>query len=225
MEFFVEQVVLNLGVKILFATGRGLSNSESPPALQQTLQDHLTSVENTCSAETLLQDPVLAGFRTLHERVGKTGKKWASSPENMMAMVLGGRRLPSLSRIVDSYNSVSLHTRLALGAHDLAHVSGAVSLRLTKGDEGYWPIGAKEADRVTPGEYAYCDGNNDILCRLEIRQVEKTKVTLSSRDVFYIIQGHAGVSDAALHQCFDELKAITENYCGGSVDKAEYTLI
>lgn len=44
--------------------------------------------------------------------------------------------------------------------------------------------GDEEAKEVKAGIYSYIDDANDIICYSEIRQVDKTKVTNESKDIF-----------------------------------------
>src|SRR5204863_6633380 len=98
----------------------------------------------------------------------------------------------------DVYNAISITSGLAIGAHDLSKVDRDIELRLTNGNEAFWPLGSSKSAKVPAGEYAYVDSSNEILCRLEMRQVEKSKVTIESRDVFFIVQGHQRVDATAL---------------------------
>jgi DNA/RNA-binding domain of Phe-tRNA-synthetase-like protein len=167
------------------------------------------------NADGFLDDPVLAGFRRLHDAVGRSNKKNVASPENLLATVMANGRLPTVNVVVDIYNLVSLRTRLALGAHDIGEISGDVHLRLTTGSEGFWPLGSERPKPVGPGEYAYVDDRNDVICRLEVRQVERTKITIDTTECFYIVQGNEATDGPYLKAAADELVELTKRFCGG----------
>jgi DNA/RNA-binding domain of Phe-tRNA-synthetase-like protein len=116
---------------------------------------------------------------------------------------------------VDIYNLISIETGLALGAHDLTRVTGNVHLRPTTGSEGFQPIGSPEPKKVRPGGYAYCDDDNDIICLLEVKQVEKTKASLDTQECLYILQGNANTSQASLLAAAERLIDLTRRFCGG----------
>lgn len=91
-------------------------------------------------------------------------------------------------------------------------------LRLTNGAESFQPLGAPEPEPIKAGEYAYIeDSINTVICRLECKQVEKTKVTESTTDCFYILQGNARTPRESLHAALNELVELTTQFCGGSV--------
>ena len=95
-------------------------------------------------------------------------------------------------------------------------VDGNVTLRFTDGSERFVPLGQTEPVPVAAHEYCYCDDSNEVLCRLEIRQVNKTAVDEAAKNVFYIVQGNKATPDELLWDTARKLIADTEQYCGGS---------
>ncbi len=214
-RFDVEPVVTDLGVKVKCFLMKGLDNISPSPDFEAFRLAELARLKGDLSEDNIQKNDILAGFRTLHEKVGKTGKRWTSSPENLGKMLLATSTLPDINKIVNIYNLVSLQTNLALGAHDLEKITGNVTLRLTNGTEKVWPIGAKEAEKISAGEYAYCDDANEVICRLEVRQVEKTKVLPQTKDIFFIVQGNPNISDGYIDETTGSLIQLLQKYAGG----------
>jgi len=86
---------------------------------------------------------------------------------------------------------------------------------LTNGKEGFWPLGASKPKPVGPDEYSYIDDDNDIICRLEVRQVEKTKITTGTTECFYIVQGNSATDEEYIRAATEDLIALTKRFCGG----------
>ncbi|MEO0035339.1 MAG: hypothetical protein RLZZ501_1362 [Pseudomonadota bacterium] len=168
------------------------------------------------TAETIPSDPVLAGYRALHKAFAVPTRKLFSAPETLIRFVEKRGDLPRILPLVDLYNAVSLETGLALGAHDLGRIEGDVSLRLTTGTERFQPVGALQPEPVRAGEYAYIDDANEVLCRLEVRQVEKTKVTAATTDLFLIVQGNPATSDEQVIAGHDRLLDLLRHHFGGT---------
>lgn len=215
LEFVFTEEVRRLGVTGAYLVITGLANRERDPAFEAWQAEQLAGVRAGLEGVQLPEDPVLAGFRRLHEAVGTSNRKNLASPENLLRLLLKTGSLPRVNLLVDIYNTVSVRTRLALGAHDLAAVKGNVTLRLTDGTERYRPLGAPAPEAVRAGEYAYVDGAGDVICRLEVRQVEKTRVTPDTTGCFYIVQGNPATPDALLRAAVDELVELTTRHCGG----------
>jgi DNA/RNA-binding domain of Phe-tRNA-synthetase-like protein len=161
---------------------------------------------------------VLVGYRDLHIKIGKKNKDFRASPESLRKLFLERGRFPKINTLVDAYNLISLKTGIALGAHDISHIIGNVTLRLTTGSESFLPLGKTTPQPISPNEYAYVDDGNNILCRMEVIQVEPTKSTDSSSDIFLIIQGNAKTPDESLRAASDELKHLITRLCGGEYE-------
>ena len=151
----------------------------------------------------------------MHANTGKPGKDYTASPENLLRYLFAKQKLPDINLLVDIYNLVSIKTKLALGAHDTRHINGNVNLRLTNGDEHFIPLGYKESKPAGTGVYAYIDDANDVLCWMEVRQVEKTKITLDTSECFYIVQGSKETPAKYIKSVCEELIFLTKRFCGG----------
>lgn len=215
LTFDVSDDVLNLGLKVACLLMEGVQNTEHKPTFDSYLQRETSQILQAITRENLKSDPILKGFRLLHERIGCSNRKNIAASENLLKFLLKTGQLPRVNLLVDIYNLVSLKSRLSLGAHDIKYIGGNVHLKVTTGLEGFWPIGNPEPDSVKSGEYAYIDDDNDVICRLEVRQVEKTKVTLDTKDCFYIIQGNPETSIAELKAATENLVELTKQFCGG----------
>lgn len=216
MEFYVEKAVLDSGVKILFAIIEGLDNTQNADAWQEYRTAKIKELYRRYQNIDVHADPILEGFHILHDNTGVKRRKNIPASENLIKLLLKHGDMVYINQAVDIYNLISLESKLALGAHNIDRTDGNVTLRFTDGTERFVPIGQSEPIAVNPHEYSYCDDSNEVLCRLEIRQVEKTKVDESATNIFYIIQGNEATDDALLEQTAREIIDTTTKYCGGT---------
>ena len=216
MEFIVLDEVNNLGVKAL---GVEINNIDN-----HTITEEYTSWRQAAVQELLAyytdydykNDPVFEGFYRLHEKVGVPRRKNIPACENLVKLLLKKQELFAINKAVDIYNILSMRSKLALGAHDIDRFAGNVTLKLTDGTEKFLPLGSDEPKPVRPGEYSYVDEDNEVICHLEIRQVEKDKVTEDSKNIFYIIQGNEATPEEFLQDTAAELIRLTSRFCGGA---------
>ncbi len=219
-----------LGVTGRYLVTDGVHNQPENDEFEAYRREELARLIVEYGREGFLRDdPVLTGFRDLHTRVGRSNRRFIASPEALVSRLLRTGSLPRLNLLVDIYNLISVQTRLALGAHDLVGIDGAIVLRLTDGSESFHPLGASEPEPVFPGEYAYIDSTdaagatvgtvvtNDIICRMEVLQVEKTKIEAHTTAAFYIVQGNPNTPADAIAAAADQLQILTRRYCGGEV--------
>lgn len=216
MEFFVERAVLDAGVKILFAKIEGLDNHAANPEWMDYREQELKELSTAYEMLDVHADPILEGFNLLHDKTGVKRRKNIPASENLIKLLKKNHGIVFINQAVDIYNLISLESKLALGAHNMDRVEGNVTLRFTDGSERFVPIGQSEPIPVTPHEYSYCDDANEVLCRLEIRQVEKTKVDETARNVFYIVQGNEATPDELLEETARKIIDLTTRYCGGA---------
>jgi DNA/RNA-binding domain of Phe-tRNA-synthetase-like protein len=217
MKFSITQPVLNIGVKGYYFLIEQFQNQLSDPQFEIIKAETIAAVLAEFPAEKLKTDPILAGFRDLHTAVGRSNKRFVASPENLLSLLIQTGRLPQINLVVDIYNLISLKSKLALGAHDTAKIAGNITLRLTDGTEKFTPLGATEPQNIGAGEYGYVDDSNEVICRLEVRQVEKTKVTLATTACFYIVQGNNHTEQSYIDSIASELIDLTTRFCGGTV--------
>ena len=215
MEFKVEKAVLDAGVKIVFVVIRGLDNSKENVEWHAHREVLLNNLLERYKDIDVQKDPILEGFNLLHDHIGVKRRKNIPASENLIKLLQKHSSLTYINKIVDIYNLISLDSKLALGAHNIDRVSGNVTLRFTDGTERFVPLGQTEPVAINPHEYSYIDDSNEVLCRLEIRQVQKTLVDETARNVFYIVQGNDATSDELLHQTAQKIIDLTTQYCGG----------
>ncbi|MEE9289017.1 MAG: phenylalanine--tRNA ligase beta subunit-related protein [Bacteroidota bacterium] len=215
LQFAISPEVTNLGVTGVYLVIEGMQNRERDAEFDSLRQQSFERLKADYSDDFIERDRVLQGFRRLHTKVGCSNRKFVSSPENLIKILLRQLAIPTVNLIVDIYNYVSLETRLALGSHDLSKIDGNVTLRLSNGSERFVPLGSEEIKPVKSGEYCYIDDSNEILCRLEYRQVEKTRITLETTDCFFIVQGNEATSPEYLKKGMEQLIMLARRYCGG----------
>jgi DNA/RNA-binding domain of Phe-tRNA-synthetase-like protein len=193
-----------------------LRNTDTSEEFEQFRREVIEEIQADFTPEKIETDRTLQGFRRLHEAFGVSNRKNIAAPENLLRFLLKTGTLPRINLAVDLYNLVSVKTRLSLGAHDITHLVGDVHLRLTDGTEGFWPLGAPEPKGIAPGEYAYIDtGANEVICRLEVRQGDKTRVTADTTDCFYILQGNAFTPVSTIKAATELLIEWTHRFLGG----------
>ena len=142
IAFDIADAVLALGLRCTVFTLENLKNRATDGEFEEIKTQLTKDILADLSLAQIVADPILQGFRQLHEAVGRSNKKYVSSSENLLKVLLQTGQLPRINLLVDIYNLVSVKTRLSLGAHDIVAVCGSIHLRLTTGKERFWPLGA-----------------------------------------------------------------------------------
>lgn len=201
MELRVDGAIEELRIPAMAFVVEGVRAMEG---VEEVISEAETAAREALTPEAIEADPHLACYRELHEQVGARARDVAA-PEALRHMLLRTGSLPRINPVVDLYNAVSLRTRLALGAHNLDRIEGDVHLRFTTGTERFVPLGRQDPKPVRVGEYAYVDDAGDVLCRLEVRQGDKTKVGPDADRCLIVVQGNASLGEEAVERGAAEL--------------------
>lgn len=215
MEFIVDKRVLDLGVKIKAVVIEEINNKETTAEYENWRKEKVQKLIKKYQDYDIKSDPIIEGFYELHQEVGVPRRKNLPASENLIRLLTKREDLISINKAVDIYNILSIESKLCLGAHDIDKVDGNVTLKITDGTEKFLPLGSEELKPVKEGEYSFVDDNNDVVCWLDIRQVDKTKVTEESKNVLYLIIGNKETKDEELEKVVNDLIELTTKFAGG----------
>jgi len=137
---------------------------------------------------------------------------------NLFDLVQKGGKLPTINTAVDSYNLISLKKSLVVGAHDREKVSGPMRFKIMNGTESYTPLFKTEREQINTGEFG-CVDDEKVLCRLDIKQGDQTKVTEQTKNIILYVQGNENTSDAYLDEALEEICNLIIKFCGGEYRK------
>ena len=224
MDFYVEQAVLDAGVKTKFAVMRGIDNHGRSEMWDRYRERQLKRFYEMYKDIDVHEDPIIEGFNILHDKTGVKRRKNIPSVQNLVKLLVKNQDLFYINKVVDIYNIMSLDTKLSYGAHDISKIDGDVTLRFTDGTERFQPLGQPEPIPINAHEYSYIDSSNEVLCRLEIRQVEKTAVTEDTEDALLLIIGNDATPQESLDKAAEDLIEMIQKYCGGFGDVVEPTV-
>jgi DNA/RNA-binding domain of Phe-tRNA-synthetase-like protein len=212
INVYDEIHALNIDVNfIIFQNIQNKKSDESFDVFQQQVLSELTS---TLSKEQLKNDPVLEGYRDLRTAVGLSRSKNVCSSEALLNYLLKKQTLPQINLLVNIYNMLSVKTHISIGAHNLDSIDQYMDFRLTNGNEKFIPMGETESVEIKKGEYAYIDGSDEILCRLDYRQCNKTKITEDTQSCLFIVQGNPNTNKEEINIVTEELVKLVNQFCG-----------
>lgn len=215
VKFTVEENVKKLGIKIIALKIEGIDNHSLNTNLDKWRENKIKELISKYKEYDIKKDKVIEGFYELHQKVGVPRRKNLPASENLKKLLIKREELVHINNAVDIYNIISIDSKLCLGAHDIDKISGNVYFKITDGKENFIPLGSDERKPVGNGEYSFVDDDNDVICWLDIRQVDKTKVTEDTKNILYFVIGNEENTYEELENVANEIIEITTKYCGG----------
>ncbi|MBS3167858.1 methionine--tRNA ligase [Candidatus Woesearchaeota archaeon] len=201
---YVTPEVQRLGIKVKFAELINLNIKKKHMGLEKLKSEIKKSFKPNIR--------VLKGYdnysRLLNIEEGQC------SVYNLMDLVEENGKLPTINTAVDSYNIISLAKSLVVGAHDREHVKGPVRFDIFKGNELYIPLFTNEKKSVNKGEFG-CIDDEKVLCRLDIKQGDQTKVTEKTKNIILYVQGNEYTSEEYLQEAIEEICKLMIRFCDG----------
>jgi len=173
------------------------------------------------SVPEVREHPHVAVWRQAFTTIGWNPNRFPSSIEALLSRLAKGHTLPSVNRVVDVANTVSLRHVVPVGAHDLNSfnpllVAPATGIEIRRSVEGdtFIPFGSAEFEEVPAGEFVYVSGHEIRTRRWVWRQSEKGKITESTTAVFFPIDGFAGTTGHAVRDAQEDLARLCSELLG-----------
>jgi DNA/RNA-binding domain of Phe-tRNA-synthetase-like protein len=149
--------------------------------------------------------PHLVAWREAFRAFGAKPKRYQCSAEALIRRPDG---LPSINRLVDLYNAVSVRWAVPVGGEDIDRVVGTVRLVRARGDEVF-----DGGDPPKPGEVVWRDEVGVTCRRWNWRQGVRTRLTEETRRAYFLFDALPEFDDASLSGAMDELESLLREAC------------
>ena len=205
MKCKVSDQVSALGIQVAYLLISNIDQSFFTKSLKNEIEHFYRNFSAVLTKEEIKNDPYIAGYRELHKMVGVKSKSLVASPESLIKILQKHNSLRPINYIVDTYNYIAIKNKVSIGAHDTELINGNVELKIIDGNERFVPLGDTNPQTVNAGEYSYVDDSNEIICRLDCRQCDKTKTSANTKSCLFIIQGNKYIQSELLKNVAEEL--------------------
>jgi DNA/RNA-binding domain of Phe-tRNA-synthetase-like protein len=216
---FVSPECARLGLRAGAIVFRGVRIGPAGAALRAEIAAEVQAIRTRLAdIQAVRALPEVAAFHAILRAVGINPRRDQPSVERLLGLALKRGELPAINSLVDAYNLVSVRSLCSLGAHDLDRIGLPVQLRLLSGRENFTALGAAGPEPVQMGEYGYVDAQERLLCRLDVRQAEFSKVTEKTTTVLLIVEGTAAHAENVLRRAVADATEVVLRHCGGTAE-------
>ena len=210
MRFTITPEVKELGINVCMAIVRDVNIVNKNTNLEKIKKGTIIKLQKL----EVSNSEILQGYRVLYDKVGINAIPPA---ESLINLIRTNGKFPNINTVVDCYNLISAETFISIGAHDTSHIKGDVVFRVTDGSERYTPLGQNEPIKVSAGEYA-CMDEEKILCRMDIKQCNETKITKDTTEFMVYVQGNKYVNSDYLLKALKKACELITKICGGKYE-------
>jgi DNA/RNA-binding domain of Phe-tRNA-synthetase-like protein len=135
----------------------GLANGPSDDALRTAFDNEQETVRAEIGNTPLAELPTLAAWRRTFSAFGVKPTQYRSAPEALLRRLTKQGDVPSINRLVDIANLVSIRHRLPVAVFDQAPVAGPTTVRFSTGSEHFTDLGSGSESPPEPGEVIFVD--------------------------------------------------------------------
>ncbi len=180
----------------------------------QDIQQFIESTIATLDCESLKKWPIIKEYKAFYG-----ANPYMTPAESLYRIIQKSWDIPNINTIVDIYNTHSVISSLSLWAHDIDHITWDIRFDLTTGKEYYIWLFKTEPEAIPQWEYA-CMDNEKVLCRMDIKQCDQTKITKDTKKFILYVQWNKETSDEYCRQILIETCESLKSYSG-----CTYTMI
>ena len=164
---------------VLVMTAEGLGNGPSDEVGEGWLAEAAQAAD--------AGDPHVEAWREAYRAFGAKPQRTRPSVD---ALLRRADALPSINRVVDAYNAVSVEYALPIGGEDLDAYQGPARLVRATGDEPFDVIAGGEpaVEHPNPGEVVWRDDQGVTCRRWNWRQCVRTRLTEDTKNGLFLLE-------------------------------------
>jgi len=184
--------------------------------LEEFKKEFIKKIRSQYYVETLKDIPELRSYRDFFWKIGIDPTKTRPASEALIRRVIQGKPLPKINTLVDSYNLASMESRVPLAAFDNDVISPGLVLRFAVEGEEFTGIGMKKPVPLKGNELVIKAGD-ELIALYPHRDADKSKITLSTRDVLLVVCGGPGISGETLEHAQKVAREYITRFCSGDI--------
>ncbi|MBU1092504.1 hypothetical protein KJ836_02455 [Patescibacteria group bacterium] len=220
MKFLIDPKIIEKfpGLILGIVVAKDINNIDVDETVITKLRDQEIEIKANLNLNTLSDIPKIASWQRAYSSFGAKPKKYRSSIENLLRMILEGGEIRHINKLVDIYNYVSIANAVPVGGDDLDKIDGDITLKFAQGDERFSELNSGEITHPHLGEVIYVD-YTDVLCRRwNWRECDKSKMTEATKNAILVIEGLPPVGREDVQKAVAMLGTMIQESCGGKTE-------
>jgi DNA/RNA-binding domain of Phe-tRNA-synthetase-like protein len=188
---------------------RGIVNGPSPPELAEMFHQEQRAALRRLGDVSLAEIPSLAAWRRAFSAFGVEPTRYRSAAEALLRRLTKQGDIPSLGRLVDLGNLVSVRYALPVAVFDRRAVTGTTTVRFAVGSERFTDLGSEEEERPEPGEVVFVDDAGLVSARRWCwRQSAESATRSDTTEVLVTVEGHHPDARGDVAAALEDLAAL-----------------
>jgi DNA/RNA-binding domain of Phe-tRNA-synthetase-like protein len=169
----------------------GLDNAGTSPTLTDRFRVEQAKVKDDLGDTPLSEFPSISAWRSAFSRFGVKPTQYRSAAEALLRRLTKQGDIPSINRMVDMANLVSIRHRLPVAVFDQAAVTGVTTVRFADGTERFTDLGSDVVSNPESGEVIFVDEAALVSARRWCwRQSDQSAAGPATVEALITVEGH-----------------------------------
>ncbi len=217
-EALLEQFPTIRGGVIL---AREVQGGPTPPGLLAAFEAEQQAVLRRIGETPLAEIESLAAWRRAFRGFGVEPTQYRSAAEALLRRLTKKGDIPSLNRLVDLGNLVSIRYAMPVAVFDTRETTGTVTVRFAEGNERFTELGSEAVAHPEPGEVIFVDEAGLVSARRWCwRQSAQSASREDTTEAILTVEGHHDGAEEDVRAAVDDLLALLAEYAGGRHESA-----
>ena len=201
-------------LKVLICKIKGVKVEKRNVELESFEDEIMKHVRERYDLESLKDGLTFRAYRDFFWKIGIDPTKIRPAAEALIRRVLGGRTIPRINTLVDTYNLASIKTEIALAAFDADKLKGELTMRFAEKDEEFLGIGMEKPMLLKGGEIVVSDGEK-LVAVYPYRDADNTKITEKTKNVMLLVCGVPEIGEETLQNAARVALEYILRFCNG----------
>ena len=195
----------------------GLTVGETPQALAEAFAAEQQATLARLGDTPLSEVPSLFAWRRAFRAFGVDPTAYRSAAEALLRRLTKQGSLPSINRLVDVGNLVSIRYALPVAVFDRHSITGTLTVRQATGDESFTDLGSGTTEHPEPGEVIFIDEAGRVVARRWCwRQSAESASSATTSDVLVTVEGHHASARSDVEAALADLDALLRSFAGAT---------
>ena len=199
----------------------GLQGGASSPDLLELYKQEQAATLERIGDRPLSELPSISAWRRCFSAFGVRPTQYRSAVEALLRRLTKRGDIPSINRLVDIGNLVSIRHEMPVAIFDTRELALPVTVRFADGHERFTGLGEREAQHPARGEVIFADTSDLVVARRWCwRQSAESAAQAGTTEALVTCEAQHAESADAVARALEDLTDLLSRFAGGEARAA-----
>ena len=194
----------------------GMENGQTSEVLKDSYFHEQQATIARIGSTPLSEIETLAAWRSAFRAFGVNPTRYRSAAEALLRRLTKKGDIPSINKVVDICNLVSIRYGLPVAAFDTRKLTGPITVQFAEGTEKFTPLFQEAPEHPEPGEVIFADDAKLVVARRWCwRQSNESATQLDTTEAVFTVESHHPGGRDDIENALGDLYELLIEFVGG----------